>query len=329
MTRKIKLFLVISALGLVFFALPARAVESASTTEQFVPRLSEEPKIRVGVWKPQTQVQFVSFEDDYKIFDGDKEVGVLAKRYIGVLNYADGVYSFNGGGVNFTTNNFVRLEPMTSWRSVFLLYNYEHYVGWKGKDNFNKYRGALEYRVSEKGIVYAINDVLFEDYTAGIAETSSGAPLEFIKANLVAARSYAYHTKEDTNKHDSRYFDVVSTTGDQLYLGVVSEELMPRVVEAASSTRGMMVTYRGDVVITPYFAHSNGWTKSYAGVWGGTKRPWLVPVKASYDNGLRKLGHGVGMSQRDCSIRAKKEGLDYIALLKYYYTGVEVEKIYD
>lgn len=329
MIHKTWQFLAIITVGLAFFALPARAVESTSTTEQFIPRLSEEPKIRVGVWKPQTQVQFVSFEDDYKIFDGDKEVGVLAKKYIGVLNYADGVYSFSGGGVNFTTNNFIRLEPMTSWHSVFSLYNYEHFVGWKGKDNFNKYRGALEYRLSENGTIYAINDVLFEDYIAGIAETSSGAPLEFIKANLVAARSYAYHTKEDTNKHDSRYFDVVSTTGDQLYFGVVSEELMPRVVEAASSTRGMMITYDGNIVTAPYFGNSNGWTKSYTSVWGGTKRPWLVPVKANYDAGRRRLGHGVGMSQRDCAIRAKKEGLDYIALLKYYYTGVEVERIYN
>jgi peptidoglycan hydrolase-like amidase len=35
------------------------------------------------------------------------------------------------------------------------------------------------------------------------------------------------------------------------------------------------------------------------------------------------------MSQRDCAIRAEKEGLDYILLLKYYYTGVEVERIYN
>lgn len=310
--------------------------EAATTTlsevvssTPFIPRLSEEPKIRVGVWKPQSVVQFVSFEDDYKIFDGEKEAGVLPKKYITILNYVDGIYSFNGAGINFTTNNFIRLEPVTSWRSVFLLYNYEHLVSWKGPMNFNKYRGALEYRLSEKGTIYAINDVLFEDYIAGISETSSGAPLEFIKANLVAARSYAYHTKEDTNKHNSRYFDVVSTTGDQLYLGVVSEELMPRVVEAASSTRGMMVTYDDKIVTAPYFGNSNGWTKSYTSVWGGAKKPWLVPVKANYDAGRARLGHGVGMSQRDCSIRAKKQGLDYVALLKYYYTGVEVERIYN
>ena len=307
MIHKTTLFLATIVVSLVFFALPARAVESASTTEQFIPRLSEEPKIRVGVWKPQGPAQFVSFEDDYKIFDGDTEAGVLAKKYIGVLNYVDGVYSFNGAGINFTTNNFIRLEPMTNWRSVFTLYNYEHYVRWKGKDNFNKYRGALEYRVSEKGIVYVINDVLFEDYTAGIAETSSGAPLEFIKANLVAARSYAYHTKEDTNKHDSRYFDVVSTTGDQLYLVVVSEELMPRVVEAASSTRGMMITYDDKLSRRHTLAIPMAGQKVIP-VFGAGQKAVVGAGQANYDAGRRKLGHSVGMSQRDCAIRAKKEG---------------------
>ena len=39
-------------------------------------------------------------------------------------------------------------------------------------------------------------------------------------------------------------------------------------------------------------------------------------------------GHGVGMSQMDASNRAKNEGLDFVDLLKYYYTGVELEKLY-
>jgi len=36
----------------------------------------------------------------------------------------------------------------------------------------------------------------------------------------------------------------------------------------------------------------------------------------------------VGMSQRDANIRAKEEGLDYKALLKYYYTGVGIALMY-
>ncbi len=293
-----------------------------------IPMLAEEPKIRVGIWKPTDSVQ-LSSADDCNVFDGATLMGVMPKGTTGVLSYADGKYRFWQGSLNFETTNYIRIEPINDWRAVFTLYNYDHKVSWKGPMNFNKYRGAIEYRMSEKGTMYVINEVLFEDYIAGISETSSGAPLEFIKANLVAARSYAYYIKENTDKHDSRYFDVVGTTGDQLYLGYQSEVLMPRVVQAQQETRGMMVIYDGKIVITPYFGNSNGWTRSYVSAWGGSPRSWLVPVLASYDKGRARLGHGVGMSQRDCALRAEKEGLDYISLVKYYYTGVEVEKIYN
>ena len=35
------------------------------------------------------------------------------------------------------------------------------------------------------------------------------------------------------------------------------------------------------------------------------------------------------MSQRDAALRAEKEGLTWQELLKYYYTGIEIEKIYN
>lgn len=299
-----------------------------TTDTPFVPRLPEEPRIRVGIWKPTSVVQFVSYDDDYNIYDGLSLVGVLPKGNLARMNFSENLYHFAGDGVKLDSINYPRLVPANNPHAIFAVYNYDHYVTWKASVNFNQYRGAMEYRQAENGTLYVINEVLFEDYVAGIAENSAGAPIEYIKANLVAARTYAYVHLGST-KHDSHYFDVLSTTADQLYLGYKSEVIMPRVAQAAVDTRGMMVTYQGKVVTTPYFGNSNGWTKSYASVWGGAEKPWLVPVQATYDAGRAKLGHGVGMSQRDCALRAEKEGLDYVSLLKYYYTGVEVEKIYN
>ena len=125
------------------------------------------------------------------------------------------------------------------------------------------------------------------------------------------------------------FFDVVGNTYDQLYLGYVSEIKMTKVAQAARDTRGVMITYNNEIITTPYFGNSNGWTKSWKSVWGGTDKSWLKPVKAGYDSGRRQFGHGVGMSQRDAAIRADKEGLNFEELLKHYYTGVEVERVYD
>jgi peptidoglycan hydrolase-like amidase len=47
-----------------------------------------------------------------------------------------------------------------------------------------------------------------------------------------------------------------------------------------------------------------------------------------YDKGKTMWGHGVGISGSDALARAGKDGWLYDQILKYYYTGVEVEKIY-
>ena len=103
---------------------------------------------------------------------------------------------------------------------------------------------------------------------------------------------------------------------------------MPDVAVAGKETRGMMLSYGGDVVTAPYFGNSNGYTKSWKSVWGGSDKPWLQPVKAHYDAGRRQFGHGVGMSQRDAHLRAKKEGLLWWELLGYYYTDTDIAWMY-
>ena len=55
----------------------------------------------------------------------------------------------------------------------------------------------------------------------------------------------------------------------------------------------------GAQVITPYFTWSDGRTRSWTDVWGGSTKPWLVSVEAPYDVGKNLYGHGVGMSAWD------------------------------
>ena len=52
---------------------------------------------------------------------------------------------------------------------------------------------------------------------------------------------------------------------------------------------------------------------------------------ATFNKGWDKkklYGHGVGMSARDASIRASEKGENFEQLLKYYYTGVGLERMY-
>ncbi len=302
-------------------------------------RLSEEPRIRVGIWKnPEKGVEFISPDEIYSVFDGEILMGTVSPGIRVSMWQSKGVYYFKGGDLEFSTANYIRLTPANNPRAVFRLPNYERLLSYRGKLSFNAYRGAMEYRTTNNSdATYVINDLLFEDYIAGIAETSNESHIEYMKAILTAARTYAYYMQGHNNAGE-KVFDVVATTADQLYLGYESEVLMPRVAEAARGTRGMMITYDtdnnmetpSDVVITPYFANADTRTRSWSEVWGGVGKPWLVSVPAEYDKRDKKklYGHGVGMSARDASVRAAEKGENFEQLLKYYYTGVGVEKMY-
>ncbi len=297
-----------------------------------VARLATEPHIRVGLWKDPLDgtVNLRSSEDNYNIIDATGLLGVLAQDQLGTLTFKKGIYTFQSELVSVSSTSFIRVEPASNPHAIMVITNFERKILGKSNRNFNKYRGGLELRQAqdENNTLYLINDLNFEDYMFGMGENSNASPLEYLKAQAVAQRTYAYSV-QTSSKHESRFFDVVAHTGDQLYLGAAFEPDMPRFVDAVTATRGFMVTYNNEVVITPYFGNSDGSTRSWAGVWGANK-PWLVSVPAIYDerDNKKMFGHGVGMSQRDAAIKAEEENLDWVQLVKYYYTGVELHKIY-
>lgn len=289
--------------------------------------LKDEPNIRVGLYKTSKPTRFKS-SFNYQVWAGLILKGTLPVNNIASLSYYDGLYTFSSPSLEFTGRELIRLVPIDQ-NSYFTLPDYDRHVKWKGPNNFNIYRGIMEYKFSNKSnMPWIVNELGMENYIAGIAETSNGAAIEYIKALLVAARSYAYYHINNGIPADQRTFDVYATTADQLYLGYGSEVIMPRVVQAARATSGEMVTYLGEPVVTPYYGHSDGKTRTWKEVWGGTNKPWLVPVDCKYDVGQNMFGHGVGMSARDAAWRADTDGWLYDQLLKHYYTNTDVELIF-
>jgi len=286
-----------------------------------------EPSVRIGLYKTLEEIRFKS-DFSYEVFAGSVLQGTLLGGETAIMRYSGGNYYFNSPSLNFTSQNRFRLVPYDI-NNYFTMLDYERFVSWKGNKNFNMYRGIMEFKYSPKSDApYVINELPLDSYIAGIAETSNGAAMEYIKAILVAARSYAYYHLFNGVPASERTFDLYATTADQLYLGYNSEVLMPRVVQAARATYGEMVTYGSQPVVTPYFGHSDGSTRTWNEVWGGVNKPWLQPVVCVYDAGQAMFGHGVGMSAWDASQRADKDGWTYSQILQYYYSGTSVEKIY-
>lgn len=302
--------------------------QTTGTISLLAPQSSTgEPSIRVGLYKATDPVKFVA-DFPYNVYAGGQAKGVLQSGQVATLSYQDSFYHFKSGVLNFSSDRPIRLVP-DDLGDRFILPNYTRTLSGKGNKNFNVYRGIMEYKYPPRSnLPYVINELPLDLYTMGIAETSNSATTEYIKALSVAARSYAYYNIYNGEPRDKRVFDVYASTVDQLYLGYNSELDMPKVAAATESTYGEVITYNGVPVTAPYFARSNGQTKTWKTVWGGQDKPWLQSVECIYDQGKKKFGHGVGMSNQDASMHAKKDGWTYDQILKYYYTVVELEKIY-
>jgi stage II sporulation protein D len=141
------------------------------------------------------------------------------------------------------------------------------------------YRGAFELRPARFGGLNAINAVGLEDYVRGVvsAESPASWPAEALKAQAVAARTYAITTTKS-----GLGFDHYPDTRSQMYRGVAAERTTTDAAIAA--TNGEVVTYGGKPVVTYFFSTSGGRTEnSEYGFPGGAAKPWLKSVADPYD----------------------------------------------
>jgi stage II sporulation protein D len=144
-------------------------------------------------------------------------------------------------------------------------------VGEKG------YRGDL--RVAKEGAkLQLVNVVGLEDYLLGVVpgEMPKDWPLEALKAQAVAARTYAVG-----NLVKGRTFDLYSDWRSQVYYGVGSEA--PGPTRAVQETRGEIVTYEGAPAQVFYFSSSGGRTISALDAFG-TEIPYLQSVDDKWDS---------------------------------------------
>lgn len=295
-------------------------------------RQAAEPIIRVGLYTTEEPVIFASpFAYRIKTVTGEELGQVRADEVLTIsFNLEDGLYTLQWSGAAVSTTSSVRLEPLAAG-SYFTLTNYNNRLSRDNKKiNYNQFRDVLEMRLADgRDYLWVINELAMESYLKGLAETAESAPAEFQKALMVAARTYAfYHLFSYPGKHPKSGITLDADI-DQVYRGYVLEKNSPRQAAAVEATRGLIVTYDGEAVETPYFARSDGRTRTWKEAWGGggEDKPWLKSVKTPYDRGYSRLGHGVGMSAHDAIARAKKGAL-YEEILKYYYQGIEVQKVY-
>jgi SpoIID/LytB domain protein len=142
-----------------------------------------------------------------------------------------------------------------------------------------RYRGTLQVD-AVGGRLRAINFVGLEPYLYGVvpAEVPDDWPAEVLKAQAVAARSYALATRKL-----GRAFDLFPDVRSQVYRGIDEEEESTN--QAVDATAGKVLTYRGRLAITYFHSTSGGRTASVGDVWPGSNHvPYLVSVGDPYDS---------------------------------------------
>jgi len=139
------------------------------------------------------------------------------------------------------------------------------------------YRGSIQVDATG-GKLRAVNIVGLESYLYGVVPSEMPYTWhpEALKAQAVAARSYALATRKTSGA-----FDLYPDTRSQVYLGIDHEK--PSTNAAVDATAGKVVLYQGQVAKTFFFSTSGGRTASAEDVWG-TAVPYLVSVPDPYDS---------------------------------------------
>lgn len=147
--------------------------------------------------------------------------------------------------------------------------------------NSKPYRGEIELRRFSDSDMTVINIVNIEQYLYGVVprEIESNAPMEALKAQAVAARTFAYRSMRSYKKWD---FDVVNTVSSQVYGGYSDEKATTN--RAVDETKGIKALYNGSLISMHYFSSSGGMTEDNIYVWG-SDIPYLKSVADPYEAG--------------------------------------------
>lgn len=173
----------------------------------------------------------------------------LTKKYPVVIDNAIGIYD--------TQNNLIFATSSKSSIS-FSSSDFEP-VEVFGK----KYRGGLKF-INKGNALVTANYIDVEEYLLGVVpkEMSPSWSIEALKAQAVAARSFAY---SNYNKYIYSGFNLTDDTRSQAYGGFSAEH--PNTTKAVYDTKGIIGYYNGKVAQLIYTASSGGKTESSKNIW--------------------------------------------------------------
>ena len=260
--------------------------------------MTEEPKIRVGILMGRRQVRG-GFNGPFRLENGASVDGPFSAHAEGgrITIMDSRGRSFAGAG----TIRFARGES-----SSFTLFGVRIGIRfhWE-REQEQTFQGDLMLMARGDGAVTAVNELPLESYLESViaSEMSASAPPEFLRAHAIMSRSWvasmlerprepapatgagrpdhpqpgeriAWYGREE---HDG--FDVCADDHCQRYqgVGVISRAVR----DAVRSSRGICLTYGGEICDARYHKSCGGLTENFENVWEETPVPYLCSVSDS------------------------------------------------
>lgn len=303
----------------------AQDVES-DMQDLVVKRPDDKPVMRVLLGDALQPTKFTS-EHAFVVENLNKKIIFhLQPNDIVRIKYRKGYYYAIANGVKIRAKHPLKVRPLMR-KHIIEVINFENRPAWNTDLNDNIFYDSVEVVYSENsGKALLVNEIGLEKYISGIAEVSNNNETAYLKALLTAARTYAFYHINHPTKHADEPYILNATEGDQVYRGAGFTQRAPNVVKAQKKTRRKIITYQGEGIIAPYFSRSDGRTRAWSEVWGGSY-DWAQSVEDPGCEGEELLGHGVGLSGTGARYFAG-QGWGWKKILKYYYTDVKLKKLY-
>ncbi|MDI6709751.1 MAG: SpoIID/LytB domain-containing protein [Thermoanaerobacterales bacterium] len=169
--------------------------------------------------------------------------------------------------------------------------------------SYRRYRGDLVIKNTGGDTILAVNELPVEQYLYSVvpSEMPYGWPAEALKAQAVAARTYALERVKARN----RDYDVVPNTGSQVYHGAEWER--PETTAAVEATRGVVLVHRGELIAAFFHSSSGGCTEDAEDVWTA-RLPYIRAQDDPYDRNPAHYGWQVSYSADQLAAQMAAKG---------------------
>ncbi len=150
-----------------------------------------------------------------------------------------------------------------------------------------RYSETIEVRAAPDARLVAINDVSLRGYLEGLAEVPASWPMEALKAQAVAARTYAWYSIL-LGTFQAQGYDLCAGVACQVFRGREPGETPEgaRWIQAVAATEGEVLLHGGAPILARYFSSSGGQTRDNEEVFPDEgPKPYLQGVADPEDAG--------------------------------------------